>query len=223
MNSIAGTIKRLRTDAQMTQDDLAAQMHVTRQTVSNWENDRNQPDIDTLTALADLFGTDINELIYGNERGEYPRFQKRCIRTAALALVCMLALIAFRLTAIPYMTEVIHETFTGVFEMLLVRIESMALLCLCLGILIPAVFSLWADCSVRGSRLYWIAACLLVLPALIAAGEYICWKFFDPSCQMFLLWGTVERPWTYPLITQILPGLSGVMLFLNGNKKDPKE
>ncbi len=41
MNTVAENIKRLRNQKDMTQDELAEKMHVTRQTVSNWETAKN--------------------------------------------------------------------------------------------------------------------------------------------------------------------------------------
>ena len=38
-------IKEYRSAAQMTQEDLAEKMFVSRQTISNWENDKSYPDI----------------------------------------------------------------------------------------------------------------------------------------------------------------------------------
>ena len=78
--SVAGNIKRLRIQNNMTQEELAEKMFVSRQTVSSWETGRNQPDVDTLKALASVYGTDVNELIYGVPKGAYPRYQKKyCI------------------------------------------------------------------------------------------------------------------------------------------------
>lgn len=44
---------------------MADKMFVTRQTVSNWENGKSQPDIDTLIKIAETFNTDTTGLIYG--------------------------------------------------------------------------------------------------------------------------------------------------------------
>ena len=52
----------------MTQEDLAAKIHVTRQTVSSWETDRTQPDLTALLSLAEVFGIEVEELIYGKKR-----------------------------------------------------------------------------------------------------------------------------------------------------------
>lgn len=49
-------IKNLRLAHHLTQVDLAKELNVTKQTVSNWENDNIQPSIDMLVKLADFFG-----------------------------------------------------------------------------------------------------------------------------------------------------------------------
>ena len=42
---IGKQIRKYRTELKLSQDDLADKVYVTRQTISNWENDRNYPDI----------------------------------------------------------------------------------------------------------------------------------------------------------------------------------
>lgn len=89
MSSVSKNIKRLRLSSGMTQDQLAAELHVTRQAVSNWENGKTQPDLETLRSLADVFETDEMELIYGKKtplRGleEYPHNKGIRIRITVL-------------------------------------------------------------------------------------------------------------------------------------------
>lgn len=67
MNKVSTTIKKLRVEKNMNQEQLAEQLHVTRQAVSNWETGKTQPDIETLTQLAQLFGVSTEYLIYGQE------------------------------------------------------------------------------------------------------------------------------------------------------------
>lgn len=71
MNQVSSSIKNLRWEKGLSQDQLAQQLHVTRQAVSNWENGKTQPDIDTLTLLASVFDVSIERIIYGKEK---PRF-----------------------------------------------------------------------------------------------------------------------------------------------------
>ena len=68
MSPISKNIKRLRGKRGLTQEQLAEQLCVTRQTVSSWENNRTQPDIDMLTALSAALDADVEELIYGKRR-----------------------------------------------------------------------------------------------------------------------------------------------------------
>ncbi len=62
---VGKNIKNFRTAKQMTQDELAQQLNVTRQAVSNWENGKTQPDIETLHKIAEILDVTIEELIYG--------------------------------------------------------------------------------------------------------------------------------------------------------------
>lgn len=48
-------IKKLRTACGITQVELAKALGVTKQSVSNWENDNIQPSIDMLIRLAEFF------------------------------------------------------------------------------------------------------------------------------------------------------------------------
>lgn len=67
MNKVNTTIKRLRQEKGINQEQLAEQLHVTRQAVSNWETGKTQPDIETLTQIAAYFDVSVERLIYGKE------------------------------------------------------------------------------------------------------------------------------------------------------------
>lgn len=60
-------LKKLRSEKEITQKDLADQLHVTFQTVSKWESDTNEPDIATLKELAKFFGCSYNYLLSDDE------------------------------------------------------------------------------------------------------------------------------------------------------------
>lgn len=67
MNKVNQMIKRLRLEKNLNQEQLAEQLHVTRQAVSNWENGKTQPDIEMLMKIAEFFGVSVEYLIYGKE------------------------------------------------------------------------------------------------------------------------------------------------------------
>ena len=58
-------IYQLRKEKNMTQQDLADQLRVSRQAVSRWEMGTAKPEIDSLTALAKIFGITVDELLTG--------------------------------------------------------------------------------------------------------------------------------------------------------------
>lgn len=60
-------IKKHRKLLNMTQEDLCQKLNTTRQTVSKWEKNMIEPDINTLLKLSDIFGISLNELITGEK------------------------------------------------------------------------------------------------------------------------------------------------------------
>lgn len=65
MNKVSASIKKLRQNKGINQNQLADQLHVTRQAVSNWETGKTQPDIETLTQMAEFFEVSVEQMIYG--------------------------------------------------------------------------------------------------------------------------------------------------------------
>lgn len=63
---IGKQIKKFRTEQRLSQDELAERIYVTRQTISNWENDRNYPDVRSLVLLSNVFGVSLDILVKGD-------------------------------------------------------------------------------------------------------------------------------------------------------------
>lgn len=63
---IGRQIRKYRQELNMSQEELADQVFVTRQTVSNWENNKNYPDINSLLLLSSLFGISLDILVKGD-------------------------------------------------------------------------------------------------------------------------------------------------------------
>lgn len=60
---IGNRIKEYRNAHNLNQEELADKVLVSRQTVSNWENNKYYPDIKSITLLCDIFNISIEELI----------------------------------------------------------------------------------------------------------------------------------------------------------------
>ena len=54
-------IRHLRTQSGMTQEELAGELNVTRQALSNWERDVNEPDLNMLKKICFLFGVNMDD------------------------------------------------------------------------------------------------------------------------------------------------------------------
>lgn len=59
-------IKRYRSELNISQDGLAEKVYVSRQTISNWETDKNYPDINSLLRLSEVFHVSLDVLIKGD-------------------------------------------------------------------------------------------------------------------------------------------------------------
>lgn len=63
---ISTQIKKYRNAMELSQEDLAEKIYVTRQTISNWENEKSYPDIHSLLLLSSLFNVSLDQLIKGD-------------------------------------------------------------------------------------------------------------------------------------------------------------
>ena len=59
-------IKKHRTQMNISQEELAEKIYVTRQSISNWENGKTYPDIHSLLLLSSLFGISLDQLVKGD-------------------------------------------------------------------------------------------------------------------------------------------------------------
>ena len=63
---IGKQIKKYRKEMELSQDELAEKIFVSRQTISNWENTKNYPDVKSLLLLSSLFSVSLDILIKGD-------------------------------------------------------------------------------------------------------------------------------------------------------------
>lgn len=63
----AARLTQLRKERGLSQEELAEELHVSRQAVSKWERAESSPDTDNLIALGQLYGITLDELIHGGQ------------------------------------------------------------------------------------------------------------------------------------------------------------
>lgn len=66
--NLGETIYKLRTQANLSQEELANQLEVSRQSVSKWETNSSIPDLDKLIKLSEIFGVTIDEMVKTEKR-----------------------------------------------------------------------------------------------------------------------------------------------------------
>lgn len=67
IKKIGEFLKDLRLDNEMSQEELAEKLFVSRQAVSNWEVGKSVPDYDILVKLADLYNIKVEEILRGKK------------------------------------------------------------------------------------------------------------------------------------------------------------
>lgn len=65
---IGKKLKEARVNSGLTQESVAEKLNVTRQTMSNWENEKFYPDIIYVIELSNLYGVSLDELLKGDKK-----------------------------------------------------------------------------------------------------------------------------------------------------------
>jgi len=92
MRDIGKNIKDLRVARNMKQDQLAEKLFVTRQTVSNYENGKSRPDIDTIIKLSEVLDCDVDNILYGTAKtnnSEKIKFAVGCALSLAVIIIIL--------------------------------------------------------------------------------------------------------------------------------------
>ena len=90
MRDIGKNIRELRTRRNMSQDDLAEALFVTRQTVSNYETGKSRPDVEMLVKIAEVLESDVNAILYGPKIPEREKSRRQNQMKKLLTVGCVL-------------------------------------------------------------------------------------------------------------------------------------
>lgn len=63
---LGSQIKKYRGELKLSQDALAEKIYVSRQTISNWETEKNYPDVNSLIRMSEVFGVSVDVLLKGD-------------------------------------------------------------------------------------------------------------------------------------------------------------
>ena len=68
---IGKKLKNARVQSGMTQENVAEKINVSRQTISNWENEKSYPDIISVIELSNLYSISLDDLLKGEKMIEH--------------------------------------------------------------------------------------------------------------------------------------------------------
>ena len=74
---IGKKLKEARLNRDLTQEVIAEKLNVSRQTISNWENEKSYPDIISVIELSNLYSISLDDLLKGDD-ATFTRKHKRC-------------------------------------------------------------------------------------------------------------------------------------------------
>lgn len=90
--TIHENIRQMRKNTGLTQEQVAEKLGVTRQALSSYESGRTRPDIDTLMRLCEIYDTDLEGILYGQDRRVK---SARRVKIAAKTLFLLLLVLTF--------------------------------------------------------------------------------------------------------------------------------
>lgn len=98
---VGNQIKKYRAAMNLSQEDLAEKVYVTRQTISSWENSKSYPDIHSLLLLSSLFNISLDQLIKGDinimketiNKNELQNFNRDGFIFSVLFVLCIISIV----------------------------------------------------------------------------------------------------------------------------------
>lgn len=116
MMNIGEKIKEKRSSMNLTQQELAAQLNVSRSTVSNWEVGRNYPDIEMIVNISNLLDVSLDVLLKGDDQvvAKIANDTKiRKIQSRRILLLSLLITLIIISSLYIYLTFYSMQTITG--------------------------------------------------------------------------------------------------------------
>ena len=96
--SLGERLYELRKNKNLSQEEVADQLNVTRQTISKWETDESKPDFDKIVPICELFGIDSKELLTGEKeltKAETETKENKEIKKKKAAIISVSILLYF--------------------------------------------------------------------------------------------------------------------------------
>ena len=109
---VGNKIQAIRTENGMTQSEFAEKFNVTRQSVSNWENNKHYPDLDTLCKISDEYNVSF-DILLKEDREYVSRIDKTTNQAVKATRGLKMLILLVILLLIAGAVIIIHQSKTG--------------------------------------------------------------------------------------------------------------
>lgn len=141
-------IKKMRTEKKLTQEELAQKINVTRQAVSNWENAKTQPDLETLISIADALQVDFEALLYGKKYVKADGNTENTKKLTGIKIVLSVVGTVFIAVGLVFMFFNFWEDFPDFLKVILSAVPLLAAQGFAIFVLIKKYNSVsWRECA----------------------------------------------------------------------------
>lgn len=124
-------LQYIRAQAGITQEQMAEQLDVSRQSVSKWESGASFPEMDTLLQLCDLYDVNLDTLLRGSvesshvaDTAQYDRFMNRHAKRISLSVGAIIAAVAAMLVTEAFS---VHEMLSCAVLLLVITVSVVTL------------------------------------------------------------------------------------------------
>jgi len=132
--AFSDNLQYIRSREQITQEQLAEQLDVSRQSVSKWESAASFPEMDTLLQICDLYHVNLDTLLRGDlkesevsDTAKYDEFMTRFAKRIAGAVAAIIAAVGIFFPASELWGGSAAELLAGTLFMLVVTVSSVVL------------------------------------------------------------------------------------------------
>lgn len=158
-NNLSSRLLEVRKQNKLSQEALAKELGVSRQTISKWENGEKSPDAEQLIALSKIYGISLDELVGGEEKKDkkaellYPEMNK-VLKILPMYVLVPIAYVAlglitnlwhplwFMFFLIPIYFQVLHASFAKSKKSFLLRLPVVPV-AIVTYLFLGFAFSLW--------------------------------------------------------------------------------
>lgn len=129
--NFAKNLQSIRTRNGLTQEQLAEELDVTRQSVSKWESGASFPEMDTLLKICERYQVGLDELLRGSVEEHHEEEAKgfvRHMKTFSIQMALSIPAIIMSLAVISFLDGIASEAFLGAFFLTIVTVSVITLI-----------------------------------------------------------------------------------------------